>query len=235
MKQRDLAALFRDYEKALSESDQLPAAVLENRRRRAQTRIQDALASRGSGTIPPKLRREVQQLVRRWARQAFADGFREMEEFEIRCAREHDLIVAQASGNRKEILKALAADYRRRVIGQHGHLELRGVQTSERVYFELDKVFVPLYLAESTSPIFNIPEMTEELEATLRRDARYPVLNVLRRHRRLLIGGAPGSGKTTLVAYLATRAAEGKLFEENNTHRDLLPFVLTVRTLVALH
>ena len=72
--------------------------------------------------------------------------------------------------------------------------------------------------------------MTEELEAILRHDARYPVPNVLRQHRRLLIIGAPGTGKTTLVAYLATRAAEGRLFEENNAHRDLLPFVLTVRT-----
>jgi hypothetical protein len=48
MKQPDLAALFRDYETALSETDHVPAAVLENRRRRAQTRVQDALASRGS-------------------------------------------------------------------------------------------------------------------------------------------------------------------------------------------
>jgi predicted NACHT family NTPase len=236
MKQPELAALFRDYETALSDSDHVPAAVLENRWRRAQTRVQDALASRGSDKVPPELAREVRQLVRRWDRQSFADGFQEMEEFEIRCARKHDLIMAQASGNRKEILKALAADYRRRVIDQFGRIELRGVQTSERVYFELDKVFVPLYLAETAShladlhreDIEDIPERA--VEAITQRIARVPVLNVLRRHRHLLIVGPPGSGKTTLVAYLATRAVEGRLFEENNTHPDVLPFVLTVRT-----
>ena len=151
MKQLDLAALFRDYETALSESDHVPAAVLENRRRRAQTRVQDALASRGSDKVPPELAREVRQLVRRWARQSFADGFQEMEEFEIRCAREHDLIVAQTSGNRDAILQALAADYRRRVIDRvWAHIELRGVQSqSNGSVSELDKVFVPLYLAET--------------------------------------------------------------------------------------
>jgi NACHT domain len=233
MKQIDLASIFRDYEKDLSARDHLPAAVLENRRRRAQTRIRDALASRGSGTVPPELRREVQQLVRRWARQSFADGFKEIEEFEIRCAREHDLVAAQASGNSEEILKALEVDYRRRVIDQYGRLELRGVQTSERVYFELNKVFVPLYLAE-TSP--HLDELQQQdiaepaLQVLARRIARVPVLDVLRRHRHLLIVGAPGSGKTTLVAYLAARAAEGRLFEGDDTRRDILPFVLTVRT-----
>ncbi|MBI3328002.1 MAG: NACHT domain-containing protein, partial [Nitrospinae bacterium] len=192
--------------------------------------MQDALASRGSDKVPPELEREVQQLLRKWARQSFADGFQEVEDFEIRCARERDLVVAQASGNREEILKALAADHRRRVIDRYGRIELHGIQTSERVYLELEKVFVPLYLAESTSPIHNIPKMTQELETILRRVARLPVLNILRSHRHLLIVGAPGSGKTTLVAYLASRAAEGRLFEGDDARQDLLPFVLTVRS-----
>ena len=229
-KQFDLASMFRDYTNDLAASNHLPSVVLENRRQRAQKRIQDALASRGSDRVSPALAREIRQLVSRWARQSFADGFKEMEEFEIRCAREHDLVIAQSSGNTEEILKALAADYRQRVIDQYSRIELRGVQTSERVYFELDKVFVPLYLAESTSPLYHIPQMTQELDAILRHIARLPVLNVLRSHRHLLIVGAPGSGKTTLVAYLATSIAEGRLFEGDHERQELLPFILTVRT-----
>jgi predicted NACHT family NTPase len=143
------------------------------------------------------------------------------------------LVTAQASGDSQEILKALEADYRRRVIDQYSRLELRGVQTSERVYFELDKVFVPLYLAETS---LHLDELHQEdiaeraVEVITRRVARVPVLEVLRRHRHLLIAGAPGSGKTTLVSYLATRAAEGRLFERDDERRDILPFVLTVRT-----
>jgi hypothetical protein len=118
------------------------------------------------------------------------------------------------------------------VIDQYGRIELRGIQTSERVYFELDKVFVPLYLAESTLTLANLFQMDKDqvLEALPRRVVRSPVLDVLRYHRHLLIIGAPGSGKTTLVAYLATRAAEGRLFEGDDAHQELLPFVLTVRT-----
>jgi len=233
VKQRDLAAIFRDSARNLLASDQLPAVVLKNRQRRAQARLQDALASRGSDTVPRALEREIRRLVRMWARQAFADSFKEMEEFEIRCAREHDLVVAQASGNTEEILKALAVDYRRRVIDQYGCIELRGVQTSERVYFELDMVFVPLYLGE-IAPMRNDTSQTDQgeqaLEAIVRRVTRLPVLEVLRRHRHLLVVGAPGSGKTTLVAYLATRAAEGRLFEGEDERQAVLPFVLTVRT-----
>jgi hypothetical protein len=114
VKQFDLASLFRDYTNDLAASNYVPAVVFENRRRRAQERIQDALASRGSDAVSPALEREIRQLVRGWARQSFADGFKEVEEFEIRCAREHDLVMAQASGNTEEILKALAVDYRRR-------------------------------------------------------------------------------------------------------------------------
>jgi len=256
VKQLDLAAIFRDSASHLSASDHLPAVVLENRQRRAQARIQDALASRGSDTVSLTLKREVRQLVRKWARQSFADGFKEMEEFEIRCAREHDLVVAQASGNTEEILKALAADYQRRVIDQYGRIELRGIQTSERIYFELDKVFVPLYLARTSLTLADVALM----EGTLRSASsisppkpsllaaalmaqedrllgtiahygvRSPVLDVLRRYPHLLIVGAPGSGKTTLVSYLATRAAEGRLFEGDDEAHELLPFVLTVRT-----
>jgi hypothetical protein len=233
MPQLDLAAIFRAYANDLPVSNHLPATVLENRRRRAHTRLQDALASRGTDTVPPELAREIRQLIRKWAQQSFADGLKEMEEFEIRCAREHDLVVAQASGNTAEILQALATDYRRRVIEQYGCIELRGIQTSERVYFDLDRVFVPLYLAETPSYLDTMSQRAKEeqaLEAFVGRMARLPVLDVLRRHRHLLIVGTPGSGKTTLVAYLATQAAQGGLFAGGDGPQDVLPFVLTVRT-----
>src|SRR2546428_6351452 len=83
MPQLNLASIFQAYTNDLPASNHLPATVLENRRRRAPTRLQDAPASRGTDTVPPALAREIRQLIRKWARQSFADGFKEMEEFEI--------------------------------------------------------------------------------------------------------------------------------------------------------
>ncbi len=137
MESFDVESVFQKFGGDLPASDSIPDAVLTNRRRRAIGRIQDALESRGTDVVLPEMEGEIQQLVRRWARQSFADGFEEIESFEIRCALAHDRVVAQASGDMEATLKALAADYRRRVIEQFGRIELRGIQTTERVYFEL--------------------------------------------------------------------------------------------------
>lgn len=228
----DVASLLQDYGNNLPSNGSIPATVIENRRRRVLGRIQDALGSRGSNHIPQRIKQEVKHLIRRWAQQSFNDGFLEMEEFEIRCAREHDLVVAQESGSEEEILQVLESDYCRRVIKQFGQTELRGLQTSERVFFELDKVFVPLYLAETDPDLDEMPEQDPQnlaLQTFARRMARVPVLEVIKRHRRVLIVGSPGSGKTTLIAYLATQAARGQLFDGDTQAQKALPFVLTVR------
>ena len=229
----DVASLFQNYGSQLPSNGPIPATVIKNRRRRALGRVQDALESRGSSRASQKLKQEVKHLVRRWAQQSFSDGFPEMEEFEIRCAREYDLVVAQKSGNEEEILQVLESDYCRHVIEQFGQTELRGLQTSERVFFELEKVFVPLYLAETDPDLDEISEKDPQnsaLQTFARRMARVPVLEVVKRHRRLLIVGSPGSGKTTLIAHLATRAVQGQLFDGDTERQNVLPFILTVRS-----
>jgi len=60
---------------------------------------------------------------------------------------------------------------------------------------------------------------------------RMPVADVLREHRRVLIVGSPGSGKTTLAAFLATGLADGRLAGELGWKERPLPLVLVVRTL----
>ena len=233
MKPVNVEAIFQDYHDALVTSDALPEIVLENRRQRAIRRVQDALASRGSDKISAQLKKELHQLIRRWTHQSFADGFKEIEDFEIRCAREAALVTARAAGDEAALFEALSADYQRRVVELYGRIELRGIQTSERVYFELDKVFIPLYLSKPEPKLDDdaqqISSELDTIESMTRRLVRVPTVEILRQHPHVLISGSPGSGKTTLVAYLAVQAAQSKLFCSEDG-RERLPFVLTVRS-----
>ena len=210
--------LFKKLKPATPADGSLPEIVLRHRVRRAHDRILDALVSRGSIDIPADLRKELQDLVRKWVATSFQDAFQAAEDFEVRCAREHDLVIAQESGDPEYLLDILEKDYRRRVIEQFGRIELRGIQTTHRVLLDLDHVYVPLHL-----------EPQPEIEAedgkiiTLHARSRVEAPEVLQEHRQILVVGSPGSGKSTLVGYLATRAAAGQ--------DNVLPLVLTVRSL----
>ncbi len=229
--------IFRRLEAEPPADSSLPAVVFENRRRRARTRLLDALVSRGSARIPRALERKTRSLAREWAGAAFDDGFGPIEEFEIESARERDLVAALESGDPERIRAVHDRRLRRRVIEEFGSIELRGIQTTHRVLQDLNEVYVPLYLER---PAFDhraqTPQKTEVPGDTFVIDIhwrRTPVYEALRKHRYLLIVGAPGSGKSTLVAYLASRAAAGQLADELGEKRDPLPLVLVVRALDA--
>jgi energy-coupling factor transporter ATP-binding protein EcfA2 len=217
--------LFARLKPKPSADSSVPEIVLRHRQRRAKGRIVDALVSRGTASVPADLRKEVEALLRRWAAAGFSDGFEAAETFEIHCAREHDRVVAEESGDRERLLEVLEEEDRRRVIEQFGRIELRGIQTSHRILESLDEVYVPLHLEES-------PEETEREEGkivvAISPQPRKEISEVLREHRQILVVGAPGSGKSTLLSYLATQAAAGKLLLGSESP---LPLVVIVRSL----
>lgn len=219
--------LFADLRPKGTADASVPEVVLQHRRRRARERLLDALISRGSAKVPPKLKGEVEVLVRKWAAAGFHDGFDEVERFEIRCARDHDRVVAEESGDPERLLEVLDRDYRRQVVEQLGRIELRGIQTSHRVLQDLDVVYVPLHLEE-------VPEVAKGKPGemiTILPSSRNEVFQVLQQHRHILIVGAPGSGKSTLLSYLAIRAAMGQVPRETGWSHDPLPLLIRVRAL----
>ena len=222
-----VAPLFEDLAPATPADASIPAVVLRNRRNRARERVLDALVSRGSAEVPDDLLREARRLVRQWAATGFIDGFQQAEEFEIRCAQEHDLVVALDSGDMELVLEVYEKEYRRRVVEQFGRIELRGLQTAHRVLYDLEQVYVPLHL----EPRPQVIEKEHERVITFLVRSRIPVLEAIKKDRHVLVVGSPGSGKSTFVSYLATRAAAGQLANELGAESEPLPLVMTVRAL----
>ncbi len=204
----------------------IPGIVLENRFGRAQRRISEALLSRGTEEVPSELRRRIKILARHWAEEDFDDGFVEAEEFEIEAARERERILAERSGSPEEILAVEEKAHRRWILETYGSIELRGLQLSERVYQSLEIAYVPLHVEDPSGEVFRGPEgMTFPFRS------RVHVPKALAEHRHLVVVGAPGSGKSTLVAYLAASAAHGNLSRDFGWPEDPVPFVVPVRSL----
>ena len=210
-----------------SSDPSIPDAVFQNRRKRAFKRLSDALVSRGSTQVPFQLEKKLAALARSWAEHNFDDGFQEAEDFEIQRARERDLVVALESGDLERIRKAREQELRRQVIQHYGAMELRGVQTSHRVWTPLTDVYVPLYLEEAPHSRSKSDRGMTGLAQLV--NSRMDVLAALKDNRHVLIVGAPGAGKSTLLAYLATGMATGTLNLDQNGQS--LPLLVAVRAL----
>ncbi|MBF9073521.1 NACHT domain-containing protein [Streptacidiphilus fuscans] len=117
--------------------------------------------------------------------------------------------------------EAFELDYRESLHAQYGRIRIFGLDLDDRVRdtvdrMELDTAYLSLSAHQSRRWDI-LPEITE------RRTGRAETL-LADRTRTLLRGGA-GSGKTTLVQWLALHAAELSGFE------DRIPFVLKLRSL----
>ena len=203
----------------------LPKVVLTNRRSRALTRVVDALTSRGASTIPSEVRTRLESMIEAWSNQSFDDAFQPIQEFEIQCARERDLVLAQESGDSRRVLEVLESRYRRDLAERFGSIELRGIQLSHKVVLDLKRVYVPLHF----EPL-NVKGVGEKGDVIVSESARrLPITEIVKRSTRIFLIGAPGSGKSTLISFLASRSAVGNHGLEWPDRA--LPFVIVVREL----
>jgi len=206
----------------------LPRIMVDRRRERARERLLDALVWRGSTAISVRHREDLKRLVARWAARDFEPGFADVEELEIACAQERERKEAEAAGDPTKLFALQEQAHRRAIVAAYGSIEIRGLQMSARVHQDLDVAFVPLHIED--------PSQAREVELievglSLRHIPRLDVVEIIKRHDRVLLVGAPGSGKTTLVSYLAASAAAGKLREKAGWNEDPVPFVVPVRSL----
>ncbi len=218
--------VFEDLKPPAPKDPSIPGIVLENRFGRAQRRISEALVSRGTDVVPGELKRRIEILARHWAEEDFDDGFVEVEEFEIDAAQERERILAERSGSPEEILAVEEKAHRRWIIETYGSIELRGLQLSERVYQRLESAYVPLHVEDPSGELFRGPE---GMRIPFR--LRVQVPKALAANRHLVVVGAPGSGKSTLVAYLAAAAAQGDMSRDFGWPEAPVPWVVPVRSL----
>jgi hypothetical protein len=235
LEQETVAPVFDAIRADVAADPSIPPVILENRRARARDRLATALVTRGSPSVPEPLAADLKRLVRDWAQTGFDDGYEAVLRFEIRCAQAYELVVARESGDPAAILAALETDYRRQLSERYGRIELRGLQTSHRVTQELRSVFVPLHIAD---PLLETGK-DGEIRINPSLGQRRPIAEVLAGTERLLLIGAPGSGKSTLIAWLASGLASGLAAgtaggegsDGIGLPADLLPLVLAARSL----
>ena len=201
----------------------LPEVVFSNRRDRAYARVLDALFSRGAAKVPKDLRTRLESMIETWSTQAFDDAFQPIQEFEIQCARERDLVLAEQSGDPRRVLDVLESDYRRRVADRFGCIELRGIQLNHRVILDLDQVYVPLHFED-----WRLATTDSEGHIVLSTE-RMSISEIVTKNVLILLIGSPGSGKSTLLSLLASSCAVGD--HGLSWPNRALPFVITVREL----
>jgi hypothetical protein len=170
------------------------------RRRRAERRVADALAVQGAD--PSAARAFLRDVIVRWSNHGFRDDFAEAASLEEALPAEP---ATPEDAHRAEILRTF------------DRIEIRGLQTSTRINQKLEVAYVPLSLEE---------EASTELIAGVPIRSRVSVTDAVGRHPRLLVLGAPGSGKSTLSAWLACNLAQSS---HAGPLADLLPFVVLVR------
>jgi hypothetical protein len=214
-------AAFRKAPAPTSTSGAVPAALRERRRKSAETRLRAAMEARTNGHVPKDLAGRLEGLVAGWAAHGFEDGFAGAESFEKECYEAAELADAGDAPRRFAVLET---QYRGRVEAEHGKIELRGLQLSERVYQKLDVAYVPLRIQDDSS---EGEVIKTEGGGEIRFQPHLSVEEIVTRHDRVVVVGAPGSGKSTIMACLATWAATGKVGKKER----LVPFVVPVRSL----
>jgi hypothetical protein len=100
--------------------------------------------------VPAALGAKLEALVARWAEKDWSEGFDAIEQFEMECFAEGELRQARRSGDAGRVEGVLEEQHRAAVVKEHGKIEIRGLQMSERVFQDLDLTYVPLRIEDAS-------------------------------------------------------------------------------------
>ncbi|MCX5533483.1 NACHT domain-containing protein [Streptomyces sp. NBC_00006] len=123
--------------------------------------------------------------------------------------------------------------YRQYIISKYGTLTIFGIDLTDRSQAEwpLDAAYLSLE-AGSSSDARSHDRLTDSPLTNLRGQVQ-PADRALSGHQRVLLRGVAGSGKTTLVQWLAVSTAKREVPGEHLSYlHGRVPFVLPLRTLI---
>lgn len=111
--------------------------------------------------------------------------------------------------------------YIKHLIEEYQGLNIKGLRTRAPFAIDLERVYVSLRT--------RLPEMAIEIPE--RQELPLEIGEAMGRHKRLVILGGPGTGKTTLLAYLTLTYARGLSQVRLGLEENLLPIFVPLRQL----
>jgi hypothetical protein len=200
-------------------------------------------------------RRQFEESQKRQREQFEESQRRQREQFEEEWKRrlEHEIAQRLAAEQREEDRqkKVEATDESRYldwVISEHRFLPITGLRTRSPIELELERVYISLSVDPRSLSQMGVEEeevrrkrlRPEDLSALMRREERkgVTIADALKlidddKVSGLVILGGPGTGKTTVLKYLALTYARGLYGERLNQSRSRLPIFVPLRTVVA--
>jgi predicted nucleotidyltransferase/transcriptional regulator with XRE-family HTH domain len=119
--------------------------------------------------------------------------------------------------------------YKEAVADEHADLEFRGLALPTAEPRTMDEVFVPIRVV----PILERerdhdcqPATAESEQEPIEESDKLTVAHCLALHRRVLIQGEPGSGKTTALRHAARAYAKGELTESHYPNQPRVPLMV---------
>lgn len=115
------------------------------------------------------------------------------------------------------------------IVKKHNELTIYGIDIHQAREWPLDTAYLSLQASErAPHPHGTLPETAAETPSAL---PPQPAEQALAGHEKVLLRGEAGSGKTTLVQWLAISAAGGDTSDSMRHLLGRVPFVLPLRTL----